>query len=595
MNDGRDEPGDLVGTVLAGRYRVVRRLGVGAMGAVYLGEHMRIGRKDAIKILRASMARDPEAIARFTRGARNVSRIRHPNVCTLYDFGDTEEGYHFLAMEYVEGPTLGTLLQEEGPLPPERAIPLVAQVAEALQAAHALGIVHRDLKPDNIMVARETDGRERVKVVDFDIARGPAEEEGPAVTRHGFVVGTPEYMSPEQLTGDPLDGRSDVYSLALVLFRALAGRLPFEGDTAQEIMVQRLTRDPMTLAQAAGRAFPPALEEAIAAGLRRKAEERPPDARSFAAAVMGAVPGAASAGPPSSEVGATGAFPGGSGGVEGGATGGSPEAAAGPAPAGAAVPLTPSGGIPATRVSEASAPADGGGMNRKALLVGGGGAALLVTAAVVGVAVWLGGGPPGDGESPTAPVAGAEEGDAGFPAGGGEGDTAPGAEGLARADPDPPGAGAAGAEPPGGDPGGADAGGAGAQQGADPPGGDPGLPPTGAGAGATPSPGTGATGGVRLDVEPGEIRDLLFRQFVRQDENPSRSSLEAARDTAMAVWELDGAPVEERAFAAHVLGLALIPLGDSVRGVGWLEEAARLDPIERYILVRDAHRGGGGR
>jgi len=298
------DAGDLVGRVLAGRYRVLRRLGVGAMGAVYVAEHTRIGRQDAIKVLRAAMARDPEAIARFTRGARNVSRIRHPNVCTLYDFGNTEEGFHFLAMEFVDGPTLGTLLEREGPLPLDRAVNLIGQVGEALQAAHALGIVHRDLKPDNIMVARAADGSEQVKVVDFDIARGPAEEEGPAVTRHGFVVGTPEYMSPEQLTGDPLDGRSDIYSMALVLFRMLTGRLPFEGSTAQEIMVQRLTREPMTLGQATGSPFPQALEEAVSRGLRRKADERPGDARTFAnevrSTLSGAPPITASSGVPSS-------------------------------------------------------------------------------------------------------------------------------------------------------------------------------------------------------------------------------------------------------------------------------------------------------
>jgi eukaryotic-like serine/threonine-protein kinase len=176
--EGASSPFDLTGSVLAGRYRIVQRLGVGAMGEVYLGEHLRMGRRDAIKVLRAGMARDPEAIARFTRGARNVSRIRHPNVCQVYDFGEAEDGVLFLAMEYVDGGSLGDLLNTHGPLEPERAARFLHQAAEALHAAHELGIVHRDLKPDNLMVTQAAKGHAQIKVVDFDIARGPADEEG---------------------------------------------------------------------------------------------------------------------------------------------------------------------------------------------------------------------------------------------------------------------------------------------------------------------------------------------------------------------------------------------------------------------------------
>src|SRR6185503_19217270 len=188
---------DLTGQVLSGRYRIIAKLGEGAMGAVYLGEHLKIGRRDAIKVLRAGIAGDAEAIARFTRGARNVSAIRHPNVCTIYDFSDTADGQQFLAMEYVQGETLKDILDRERRLEPQRALDIAAQVADALQAAHDVGIVHRDLKPGNIMVERRIDGSDGVKVVDFDIAKGPSESEGAEVTRLGFVVGTPEYMSPE--------------------------------------------------------------------------------------------------------------------------------------------------------------------------------------------------------------------------------------------------------------------------------------------------------------------------------------------------------------------------------------------------------------
>ena len=296
------EADPLVGQLLADRYRIVRKLGEGAMGAVYVGEHLRIGRRDAIKVLRPGLAGDAEAIARFTRGTRNVSAIRHPNVCTIYDFSDSPEGVRYLAMEYVEGDTLKEILDREGRLEVERAVGITCQVADALQAAHEAGVVHRDLKPGNIMICRRPDGREQVKVVDFDIAKGPADAEGEEVTRLGFVVGTPEYMSPEQLMGDRLDGRSDLYSLGVVLFRMLAGALPFRAATTQEIMVQRLTGEPLSLREAApDLTVPAALEQALARALSRQARDRQPDAGQFGrevAAALGPAPAASPAPPP---------------------------------------------------------------------------------------------------------------------------------------------------------------------------------------------------------------------------------------------------------------------------------------------------------
>ncbi|TVP60918.1 MAG: serine/threonine protein kinase, partial [Gemmatimonadales bacterium] len=277
---------DRIGTILAGRYRILSLLGEGAMGAVYLGEHLKIGRRDALKVLRPSLARDEEAIARFTRGARNASGIRHRNVCAIYDFGTTEEGLHFLAMEYVEGGNLTHTIEGGGRLEMARATSILHQAAGALQVAHDRGIIHRDLKPDNIMLARESDGSDLVKVVDFDISLGPPDGEGARVTRHGYVVGTPEYMSPEQLTGDPLGPPSDIYSLALVYFRMLTGRLPFDGGTAQEVMVNRLTVDPMALMDAAPDAGLPAeLEAVLRRALERRAEDRFGSALEFAHAV----------------------------------------------------------------------------------------------------------------------------------------------------------------------------------------------------------------------------------------------------------------------------------------------------------------------
>jgi serine/threonine protein kinase len=280
--DREQDPDDLVGTVLAGRYRILRRLGTGATATVYLGEHLRIGRRDAIKILHPTVAADPEAAARFLRGARNVSAIRHPNVCTIYDFGETAEGLQFLAMEHVPGEALSDVLAREGALATERAIAIGQQVAEALQAAHDAAIVHRDLKPGNIMVARGQGGEDAIKVVDFDIAKGPAAVEGSELTRAGFVIGTPEYMSPEQLTGDRLDGRSDVYSLGVVLFRMVTGSLPFRASHPQDLMVERLTQPPLRLDEAAPeRPFPPSLQQVLDRALAR----RPADRQASAAAL----------------------------------------------------------------------------------------------------------------------------------------------------------------------------------------------------------------------------------------------------------------------------------------------------------------------
>ena len=285
-NDGAtlraDTGGDLVGSILADRYRIERKLGEGGMGAVYLGEHVKMRRKSAIKVLTKALAHDADAVARFNREAANAARINHSNVCAIYDFGETSDGLIYLAMEYIEGQTLNELLRRDGPLPPRRAARLLVQAGDALQAAHDLGIVHRDLKPDNIMVTRGRDDADVVKVVDFGIAKAIGGEEGQKVTKTGLVIGTPEYMSPEQLSGDVLDGRSDIYSLALVLFRALTGDLPFPADTAQEALIKRLTDEPLKLAQVHPEgSFSDDMQRTMDRALQRMPGDRYPTAAAF--------------------------------------------------------------------------------------------------------------------------------------------------------------------------------------------------------------------------------------------------------------------------------------------------------------------------
>jgi len=238
---------DLVGSIIAERYHVQKQLGAGGMGRVYLAEHVKMGRQSAIKVLHPAMAGDAEAIGRFNREAANASRIDHPNVAAIYDFGETHDGLLYLAMQYVEGQTLTQIMKATGALPPLRACDITRQAAEGLYAAHAMGIVHRDLKPDNIMVSTDGDGIDVVKVVDFGIAKATGER-SQGVTRTGIVIGTPEYMSPEQLAGEELDGRSDLYSLALVAFNMLTGDLPFPAASTGTLLVMRLTQPPRSLA-----------------------------------------------------------------------------------------------------------------------------------------------------------------------------------------------------------------------------------------------------------------------------------------------------------------------------------------------------------
>jgi serine/threonine-protein kinase len=287
--DGSASPG-LVGQLVAERYQVERALGAGGMGEVYLARHVLMGRPCALKVMSPALSRDPDALSRFNREATNASRVSHPNVCAIYDFGLTGDGLVYLAMEYLEGSSLSDLLERSGPLALPRAIALLGQCAAGLAAAHELGIVHRDLKPDNIMVlAGRAGGTETAKLVDFGIAKAVEGEPGQRVTRTGFVVGTPEYMSPEQLAGDPVDGRTDQYALALVFYRMLTGRLPFEGGSLQETLVKRLTDPPRPLAEVRPELrFPAGLQAVLDRALARWPDQRFPEVGGFIGAVEAA-------------------------------------------------------------------------------------------------------------------------------------------------------------------------------------------------------------------------------------------------------------------------------------------------------------------
>lgn len=268
----RAESADLIGQVIAERYHVLRRLGEGGMGRVYLSEHVSMGRMCAIKVMHPSLRSDPEAVGRFRREAANAGRINHANVAAMYDCGETGDRLIYLAMEYVPGDSLATLLKWTGEFPPRRAVSIAAQVADGLAAAHKLGIVHRDLKPDNIIVARSKEGDDLAKVVDFGIAKA-TRGESQTVTRTGFVVGTYHYMSPEQMIGEAVDGRSDLYSLGCILYEMLVGRRLFEGSTGEAVFTQRLTQPPPRPREVNPQ-VPRALDDLVVKLLARSREER---------------------------------------------------------------------------------------------------------------------------------------------------------------------------------------------------------------------------------------------------------------------------------------------------------------------------------
>ncbi len=284
-----DVAGELIGTVIADRYLVSKLLGEGGMGKVYLARHVRLPQQAAIKVLHHDMVQDAGAVARFNREAANAARIEHDRVARVFDFGETSDGLVYIAMEFVPGKTLREVLNEGQRLSPVRAANLVYQVAEGLEAAHRLSIVHRDLKPDNILVITDDTGVDRCKVVDFGIAK-LTNDTGTQLTQAGMLVGTPEFMSPEQVLGEQLDGRSDVYALALVAYEMFSGELPFEGNTPERKLTARLIHDPRSLAVVAPDVvWPEALQAALDHALVREPDGRTATAMEFADAIVDAV------------------------------------------------------------------------------------------------------------------------------------------------------------------------------------------------------------------------------------------------------------------------------------------------------------------
>ena len=267
----------LVGKVLD-RYRVLEKLGEGGMGAVYRVEHIMLQKHMAMKLLRFELSQNQELVVRFQNEAIAAGRIGQENIVAVTDFGRTPEGLVYFVMEELHGDSLAMSIAKEPRFPIERAINIAAQCCRALHAAHAVGIVHRDLKPENIVLTSREGVADFVKILDFGISKiieMSPNPEGMKLTRAGMIVGTPEYMSPEQASGKQVDARSDIYSLGIVIFEMLSGKLPFSADNALQMLLQHQTGEvPAFSKLQAGLKVPGKLEKVVRRALEKRPEDR---------------------------------------------------------------------------------------------------------------------------------------------------------------------------------------------------------------------------------------------------------------------------------------------------------------------------------
>ena len=259
------------GTIVDSRYKIVSRLGAGGMADVFLAEDEQLGRKVALKLLYQRFAEDPGFVERFRREAQAAAGLQHPNVVSVYDRGSFD-GTYYIAMEYLPGRSLKQLIREEAPLDPVRAIDIAIQILKAARFAHRRGVIHRDLKPHNVIV----DSADNAKVTDFGIARAGASD----MTETGSIMGTAQYLSPEQAQGHAVSAGSDLYSIAVVLYEMITGRVPFDGESAVTIALKHVSEapPPPTIVNPS---VPPELEQVVMWGLNKNPVDRPADADQF--------------------------------------------------------------------------------------------------------------------------------------------------------------------------------------------------------------------------------------------------------------------------------------------------------------------------
>jgi len=282
---GLDRASSLSNQILDARYQVLRKLGEGGMSYVYLAKEVSSGEEVAVKVLSPRLATDRSSVERLRREAGLAMRLDHQNVCRIMRLGESEDGLIYLVMPFLNGELLSDREVKGGPMEVAKGVDVLCQVCAGLHHAHELQIVHRDLKPENIMLVPEDGGRERAVVMDFGLAKERRVDPAIAkLTATGIILGTPEFMSPEQIRGKTLDARSDVYALGIVAFELFTGKLPFKGRNAQEMMIARLRGSPMPLRQVRSD-VPASLEKALAKAMETNPDNRYPTALDFAEAL----------------------------------------------------------------------------------------------------------------------------------------------------------------------------------------------------------------------------------------------------------------------------------------------------------------------
>jgi len=258
-----------IGKLLDGKYRIDAFISGGGMGSVYRATHVMLGKTVAVKVIRNELVTSDDVVRRFQREARAASTLNHPNIVTVYDLGQADDGTLYIAMEFIDGSSLKEAIRRDGPVAPGRAVEILRQVASALALAHRNQIIHRDLKSQNLMLTADQHGRTMVKLVDFGIAK-TFDEPAVQLTEAGFVLGTPHYMSPEQAAGMVVDHRADLYSLGVILYEMLAGEVPFGEASTTSILVKLMTEMPEPPSRRRRDVVVPAALEAIAMGASKR-------------------------------------------------------------------------------------------------------------------------------------------------------------------------------------------------------------------------------------------------------------------------------------------------------------------------------------
>ena len=275
------------GTVLADRYEIEALLGEGGMSRVYVGRHLRIDRKVAIKVLAPEVAQDEKTVVRFLREARASSRIAHENVVAVTDFGELDSGLPFMVMEFLEGESLSETVVAEAPMPWTRVQPMLLQMLAALSAAHEKGVIHRDMKPANCFRLNRMGSLDFIKVFDFGIAKLRDDATGVTLTRQGAVVGTPDYMAPEQCRGKAVDLRADLYAVAVIAFEMLTGRVPFVGRRPTDIMHAHVYQEaPLMRDLLENLDAPAGVQGIVQRGMAKDPNDRFETAEAFAQAII---------------------------------------------------------------------------------------------------------------------------------------------------------------------------------------------------------------------------------------------------------------------------------------------------------------------